>query len=115
MRNQGWGWLLMIPLTGIIVSYVFIFCALSKFGNLEIYNVDPRDAFKSNFYNVSYYMHISGIIILFLLGIIFFGALIFKRELFFSKKATILYFGLVIIYILMHKVDIGNYLNWFFD
>lgn len=115
MRNKKWEWLLIIPSIGMILLYVFIFCALNKFGSLEIYNVDPKNAFKANFYNASYYMYISGIIVLFTLGVLFFGLLIFKRKLFFSKKVTILYFVLIVIHILMQKLDVGNYLNWFFD
>lgn len=117
MKNRGLLWQLfaIIPILGLILVYVFIFVAVRKFGARTIYSIDPKLVFKSCFYAISYYTHISGIVVLFITLILFFITSLFKRKLPTSKNVIILYFALIITYFLVHKIDIGNYLSWFFD
>ena len=114
-NNKMWSSLLMVPVIGIVLLYAFVLCAISKFGSVTIYNIDPKDAFESSFYYTSYYFYFSGIVVLFVLSILFLGYVVIKKRLLFSKKFSILFLALIIIYIVSMKIDVGNYLNWFFD
>jgi hypothetical protein len=49
------------------------------------------------------------------LSILFLGYVVIKKTLLYSKKVSILFLALIIIYIVSMKIDVGNYLNWFFD
>lgn len=115
MKNKIWGSLLLVPILGVFLLYLFIACALNKFGSLKIYYIDPKDVFNTRFYYAAYYSHFFGTLVLFVLSIVFLGWLIFKKELLFSKKITIVFLAMIVIYIVTMKIDVGNYLNWFFD
>jgi len=115
MGNKFWNSLLLISTLGIGLLYVFILLAISKFGSVEVYNIDPKNVFESNFYYISYFFHFLGMLILFALSILFLGYFILKRRLLFSKQVSIFLLVLIVINIVTMKIDVGNYLNWFFD
>jgi hypothetical protein len=100
-----------LPLSGIILLYLYILSAMVELQTFDIYDTDPKDMLISISYNfVRYYIFICLVSVI---GNILLLAL--RNILLPINKAVIFYFIGVLLFFLLFYFDPFSLFNWFFD
>jgi hypothetical protein len=107
--------LFYLPLIGVLAPYFYIISAILILHTNCIYSVDPKVLSINWLYEIFLYFFCVCVFSVPITFILLFYSYIKKKALGFNRiDLTIFVVGIAAL-IMLHYVDPGHYLNWFFD